>query len=80
MSKLSRWIILSISVALLVCVTFLTCVMFDAFSDVATEENVNAEIAFTVVSSAMFACEIIGTFLIWRSKKIPDITVGKPSK
>ena len=78
MSKLSRWIVLTITIVFIIFVTYMICGSFSKDAD----GNVNraAEIAYVVIAVTMSIIEVVGTLLIWKSKNTPDITVDKPKK
>lgn len=78
MSKISRWIILTIISALIVGIVYIICARYGAF--VGTNPNTAASLAFLIISAVMSVGEIVGTICIWISKNIPDITVDKPKK
>lgn len=78
MSKLSRWIVLTIIVALIIFVTYMICNLFSI--NAAGGLNRAAEIAPVVIATIMLIIEVAGTILIWQSKDIPDIIVDKPKR
>ena len=80
MSKLSRWIVLSVIVAFVLGIVALICAKFGAFAQVEAAINKGASLAFLAISVIMFIGEIAGTICIWNSKTIPDVTVDKPKK
>ena len=80
MSKLSRWIVLTVTVAFVLGIVALVCARFGAFAQVEADINKGAALAFLVISVIMFIAEIGVTICIWNSKTIPDVTVDKPKK
>lgn len=78
MSKISRWIVLTITLALVTGVVVLICNACGAFAT--TAPNGAAALACTIISVIIAVGEIVGTISIWKSKTIPDITVDKPKK
>lgn len=78
MSKISRWIILTIIIALIVGIVYVICARYGAFVEI--NPNKDASLAFLIIIAVMSVSEIVGTIFIWISKSIPDITVDKPRK
>lgn len=81
MSKLSRWIVLSITVGIVVAILNIVLATFGYKMEGSTAVGLTpAGIAIMVILILTGICEIIGSILIWTKKSIPDVTIDKPSK
>ena len=81
MSKFARWIVLTITVAIIAAILYIFLATFGYKTDGTTVVGLTpAGIAIMVILILTGICEVIGAILIWTQKSIPDITVDKPSK
>ena len=79
MSKLARWIVLTIAIGI---VAGILSYVLSAFGMTGTSSSVTYNagriICLVFICVACF-CEIVGTLSIWTRKNVPDITVDRPS-
>lgn len=75
MSKLAHWIILTIAIGIVVCISSYVLSAFGMTSTSSSATYNAGGIVCLVFICVASVCKIVGTLLIWTRKNVPDITV-----